>query len=346
MKSGGSAVTGVAVGEAELRPNIRKTSRRSRRAEIATEGIGDQQSREFTSRVYAKLREAIMAGRFWPGQRLRIGELALTMGVSQTPVREAIMQLVREGGLEIRSSQAITVANLSLSRYKELREVRLLLEGLATEKATPLLTAAELAQLEQTHNNLVAAEASGDSEAATLANFQFHFGIYRASQTTDLITILESIWLRNGPLLKYHYPYAPPTYPGRHQHLNILDALKKRDVAAARQGVQDDMLEGGAGLVALMAKIESGEAGLVVGPHGSRSRTRRSCEPTEESEAGPNSRDVRSGKIASLADNRLTNRPRSQRAGCHCARRITKVTRIVWSCLSNACIPSWETGFR
>jgi DNA-binding GntR family transcriptional regulator len=84
----------------------------------------------FTSRVYAQLREALMAGRFWPGQRLRIGELALAMGVSQTPVREAIMQLVREGGLEIRSSQAITVANLSLSRYKELREVRLLLEGL------------------------------------------------------------------------------------------------------------------------------------------------------------------------------------------------------------------------
>ena len=95
-----------------------------------------------------------MAGRFWPGQRLRIGELALAMGVSQTPVREAIMQLVREGGLEIRSSQAITVANLSLSRYKELREVRLLLEGLATEKATPLITSADVARLDQSHREL------------------------------------------------------------------------------------------------------------------------------------------------------------------------------------------------
>ena len=85
-----------------------------------------------------------MAGRFWPGQRLRIGELALAMGVSQTPVREAIMQLVREGGLEIRSSQSITVANLSLSRYKEFaREVRLLLEGWPRKKATPLITSAE-----------------------------------------------------------------------------------------------------------------------------------------------------------------------------------------------------------
>jgi DNA-binding GntR family transcriptional regulator len=169
---------------------------------LALDGLKLNTRENFTSRVYSTLREALMAGRFWPGERLRIGELAVAMGVSQTPVREAIMQLVREGGLDIRSSQAITVTNLSLSRYKELREVRLLLEGLATEKATPLLTAADLARLEQAHDELVRAESAGDSEAATRANFQFHFGIYRASQMTDLVMILESLWLRNGPLLK------------------------------------------------------------------------------------------------------------------------------------------------
>ena len=186
--------------------------------------LGDREN--FTTRVYKQLREALMAGRFWPSQRLRIGELAVAMGVSQTPVREAIMQLVREGGLDIRSSQSITVANLSLSRYKELREVRLLLEGLATEKATPLITSAELARLGQLHQELIAAEKSGDYETATLANFHFHFLIYRASQMTDLVAILESVWLRNGPLLKYLYPYAPPTYPGRHQHLTLMEALR------------------------------------------------------------------------------------------------------------------------
>ena len=135
--------------------------------------LGDREN--FTTRVYKQLREALMAGRFWPSQRLRIGELAVAMGVSQTPVREAIMQLVSEGGLDVRSSQSITVANLSLSRYKELREVRLLLEGLATEKATPLITSAELARLGQLHQELITAEKSGDYETATLANFHFHF---------------------------------------------------------------------------------------------------------------------------------------------------------------------------
>jgi DNA-binding GntR family transcriptional regulator len=228
--------------------------------------LGDREN--FTTRVYKQLREALMAGRFWPSQRLRIGELAVAMGVSQTPVREAIMQLVSEGGLDIRSSQSITVANLSLSRYKELREVRLLLEGLATEKATPLITSAELARLGQLHQELIAAEKSGDYETATLANFHFHFLIYRASQVTDLVAILESIWLRNGPLLKYLYPYATPTYPGPHQHLTLMEALRARDPLAARQAVQDDMIEGGARLVELMAKIEAGEAAVVEGPDG------------------------------------------------------------------------------
>ena len=93
-----------------------------------------------------------MAGRFWPGQRLRIRELSEAMGVSDTPVREAIMQLVREGGLEMRSGQSITVTRLSLTRYRELREIRLFLEGLATEKAVPLLTGADLKQLKKLHD--------------------------------------------------------------------------------------------------------------------------------------------------------------------------------------------------
>lgn len=221
-------------------------------------------SREnLTARVYAQLRESLMAGRFWPGQRLRIREMALAMGVSQTPVREAIMQLVREGGLEMRSSAAITVAKLSVARYTQLREVRLLLEGLATEKATPLLTAPDIARLETLHAALIKAERNDDRETATLANFQFHFTIYRGSRISDLVEILDSIWLRNGPLLKFLYPHAAPSYRGRHQHLVLIDALRRRDAAAARQAIQDDILEGGARLVELMERIEAGTVRIV-----------------------------------------------------------------------------------
>ncbi len=232
------------------------------------DGLTVSSRENLTSRVHGQLREALMAGQFWPGQRLRIRETALAMGVSPTPVREAVMQLVREGGLEMRSSQAITVAKLSVSRYKELREVRLLLEGLATEKATALLTSSDLKRLEQTHAELISAEKSGDHKAATLANFHFHFLIYRSSQASDLVAILESIWLRNGPLLKFLYPHAAPTYPGEHQHLALIKALRRRDAVAARQAIQDDIIEGGAGLVDLMERIEAGSVVLTATAEG------------------------------------------------------------------------------
>ena len=227
---------------------------------MAVTGFVSSSRENLASRTYAQLREALMAGRFWPGQRLRIRELSDAMGVSDTPVREAIMQLVREGGLEMRSGQSITVTRLSLTRYRELREIRLFLEGLATEKAVPLLTGADLKQLRKLHDALVRAEKDGDSEVATLTNFNFHFLIYRASQAEDLVSILETIWLRNGPLLKFLYPHARPTYPGRHQHLILLEALQERNAVAARQAIQDDILEGGALLVKLLSKIEKGEA--------------------------------------------------------------------------------------
>jgi len=84
-----------------------------------------------TTRVYEELRNAMMEGRFWPGHRFKIRELAASLEVSETPVREALMQLVREKGLEMEAGRSITVARLSLAQYLELRSIRLHLEGMA-----------------------------------------------------------------------------------------------------------------------------------------------------------------------------------------------------------------------
>ena len=112
-----------------------------------------QNSREnLASQTSSQLRDALMAGRFWPGQRLRIRELANAMGVSDTPVREAIIQLVRDGGLEMRPRQSINVVKLSLPRYLEVRDIRFMLEGLATEKAAARLSKRELDQLVHLHD--------------------------------------------------------------------------------------------------------------------------------------------------------------------------------------------------
>lgn len=211
-----------------------------------------------TNRVYGQLRAALMEGRLWPGQRLKIRDLARGLAVSETPVREAVMQLVREGGLEMSERGPISVARLTLAQYLELRRIRLELEGLAAEAATPLLGDGEIALLEEIHASLVEAEATGDWSTAVSANWRFHFSLYRAARMPELQAILERIWLRNGPLINYHYPDAAPTYAGEHQHLHVIEALKARDALGVRRAVQDDMIEGGRRLVALLREIEAG----------------------------------------------------------------------------------------
>ncbi|NKC31180.1 GntR family transcriptional regulator [Falsiroseomonas selenitidurans] len=202
-----------------------------------------------TGRVYGELRAALMEGRMRPGQRLKMRELALQLGVSETPVREAVMQLVRERALHMEQAKAITVAGLTLAQYRELRRVRAALEGLAAEEAAVRITAGEIRALERAHAELVRAEAAEEGPAAVRANWRFHHGLYRAAAMPELLAVIEGIWLRNGPMLNHLYPHARPTYPGRHRHLDILDGLRARDPAATRSAVQADMEEGGAGLL-------------------------------------------------------------------------------------------------
>src|SRR4030095_17061574 len=88
-----------------------------------TRGGGEARSR--SDRVYRQLRERLMRGILKPHQRLRIRELAAALGASETPVREAIFQLVRDGGLELKPPHYMRVRRLSLAEYFALRDIRL-----------------------------------------------------------------------------------------------------------------------------------------------------------------------------------------------------------------------------
>jgi len=213
-----------------------------------------------TARVFQELRLALMEGRFRPGHRFKIRDLAETMGVSETPIREALMQLVRERVLNMQASRWIEVARLSASQYQELRSIRILLEGLAAERATIRISKADIAKLKKYHQALVAAERGGRWREAVQVNWLFHHTLYRAADSPELLEMIETIWLRNGPMLNMLYPHAPPTYPGRHQHLNVIDGLVARNPEAVKRSIQADLLEGGARLLQLLQDIEAGTA--------------------------------------------------------------------------------------
>ena len=210
------------------------------------------------AQVYAVLRAALLEGRLRPHQRLKIRDLAATMQVSETPVREAVMQLVRERALVLQTSRSLKVPRLSVPQYLELRRIRLELEGLAAEAATAHVTLPMLEELTHLHDRLLHAEATGAATEAVRLNWHFHALIYKGAWMPELFNLIEGLWLRTGPLLSYLYPHAPPTYPGRHRHLDIIDRLRAGDPPGVRQAIHDDTLEGGAGLLRLLQGLDDG----------------------------------------------------------------------------------------
>jgi DNA-binding GntR family transcriptional regulator len=229
---------------------------------MADQGINLIERDNFTARAYQVLRLALMEGRFPPGHRFKVRDLAQMLGVSMTPVREALMQLVRERALEIMPGRLIAVARLTRAQYLELRTIRSSLEGLAAEQATARISASAIQTLQTLHGELIDAEQTARWSDAVRVNWQFHHTLYKAADMPELLILIETIWLRNGPLLNFLYPHAPPTYPGRHQHLNVIDGLKARDPAAVKEAIQADLAEGGAKLVEYLEQMELGQAGL------------------------------------------------------------------------------------
>ncbi len=214
-----------------------------------------------SGQVYRQLRERLMRGLLKPHERLRIRELAAALSTSETPVREAVFQLVRDGALELKPHSYIRVRRLSVAEYFEAREIRLLLEPLAAERALQHVTDDDVATLERVHARLVESERTRDYQTAIVANYDFHFGVYRRSGMTQLIGILENLWTQLGPMLNYLYPDGHPTYSGTHQHLNVLSALRRRDAPALMAAIRDDTIEGGRNFVrVLQAKEAEGGA--------------------------------------------------------------------------------------
>ncbi|TWI38762.1 DNA-binding GntR family transcriptional regulator [Mesorhizobium tianshanense] len=178
--------------------------------------------------IYKRLRSNLMTCAFEPGERLNIRHLAAAFETSPTPVREAIMQLVREGGLELRPGHELRVPVLTVERYLKIKAVRAPLERLATETATPLISDTTLNELARINEKFLSAENKKRWKEALSLNTEFHFTVYAASGNEVLLNTIENLWLLTGPFLINQYPSAIHPHDSAHPHLLLIDAMRRR----------------------------------------------------------------------------------------------------------------------
>jgi DNA-binding GntR family transcriptional regulator len=199
-------------------------------------------------RVYEDLRELLLAGQVQPGQKLTLKGLSDALGTSQMPVREAIRQLAAEGALEILPNKGIRVPLMTKGRFRELLQIRLVLEGLAVEQAATRITSDELKAATAIHASLSREmnRTKPDVSLIVQLNKQLHFAVYRASGMPQLVGMIESIWLQIGPVINLDMMKVGSTRlteaPAIHHHGNLLKGLETRSVEDSRAGLAGDLL--------------------------------------------------------------------------------------------------------
>jgi DNA-binding GntR family transcriptional regulator len=192
-------------------------------------------------KVYQQLREAIMSGRFAPGQALSLRGVAEAVGSSTMPVRGALTRLQAEGALVDGPGRALMVPPMTFDLIEELRDVRIALEGCVAERAASRMTDARFAAVQRIYDSMSAYVEAGDSAAYLRANFAFHTSIYTHGASDITLATIQNMWMRIGPFLNMVAPDIPHMRRSMAAHRRIVDALWRRDGAEARAGIAQDI---------------------------------------------------------------------------------------------------------
>ena len=197
---------------------------------------GYQPLREMVLNV---LREAIMFGKLPPGERLMEVQLAEELGVSRTPVREAIRHLELEGFVVMVPRKGAYVASLSAKDITNVFEVRTAMEvlaaGLAAERATP----EEVEELRRLCDGCSQVWANDDMESWTKLDNSFHDLIYKSTHNDKLVSIASTIAEQMNRYKRMSFSTSKLRHISGEEHFLIFNAIASKDVAEARKQAEN-----------------------------------------------------------------------------------------------------------
>ena len=191
--------------------------------------------------VCENLRDAIKKGILEPGERLMEVQIADELGISRTPVREAIRKLEQEGYVIMMPRRGTYVADVSESDIKEIFEIRSALESLATGLAARRIEQDEIEKLQNLLNEIEEYIAQGDMDKIVETDIKFHELLYQFSRNERLAAIISNL---KEQLSRFRT--LSMSYPGRLQetfeeHSEMVEAIADGDVSAARDAAEHHM---------------------------------------------------------------------------------------------------------
>jgi len=187
--------------------------------------------------VHQRLRDAIVDGTLQPGEQLRDAELATWLGVSRTPIREALLRLQRAGLIVSAPGRSTTVSSLDVRATRDAQAVVAAMHELAVRQAVPVLTAADLDRMRVANQRFAAALRAGDADAALQADDELHAVPVAAAANSAI----EEVLAQYTPVLRRVERLRFSSLAGRasvalHDELIALCAAGDVDAAAGVSG--------------------------------------------------------------------------------------------------------------
>jgi DNA-binding GntR family transcriptional regulator len=215
------------------------------------------------AQAYNRLCRDLKASRFAPGEKLKLRDLAAEMGISPTPVREALARLISEQALEQVGHHSVRVPVMSEERFAEVRTLRLMLEGEAASRAAARAGTEDIRRLEAIHERMAALREAGDTAGELVESERFHMEVCALAGMPVLQRMVEGLWLQCGPLLKALQTHALGQPRKQHPHLMVLRGLRKHDGDAARRGIHDEIDRTTAPILAYLRERNEAQVELV-----------------------------------------------------------------------------------
>lgn len=222
-------------------------------------GDAESYSSSLRLRVFIQLEEDILNGKYRPGESLIEKELCEEMGVSRTPLREALRQLEREGLVQSIPNKGVIVRGISTKDIEDIYTIRMMIEGLAARWAAEKITPEGLAELEEAVELEEFYTSKNDADHLLRFDTQFHDVLYKASKSKPLIHMLSMF---------HHYVQSARTTsmaePDRalkvlEEHKAILQAVKDRDSQRAERLTTEHVRNAG---IHIISQIRSNETKL------------------------------------------------------------------------------------
>ncbi|HEU4448584.1 MAG TPA: GntR family transcriptional regulator [Gaiellaceae bacterium] len=189
------------------------------------------------------IREAIIDGRLPPGQRLKEEELARELGMSRTPVREALLMLESEGLVESIPRRGATVRSYAVDDLADVYQLRALLEGYAARRAATRISAEDVARLEASCERFDRLRAEDDLLDLVKENLLFHSVVLEAAESARLGTLVRKV-IEIPLVYKSFYWYSPEQkLISQHYHRQLARALATGDGERAELIMKEHVLE-------------------------------------------------------------------------------------------------------